>query len=257
MAFLSKVSTAIPIAVKWRSGANLPGGVGGGGVGIPGLSLPSLPSLDPCQLLSGDARRICELAKTALTTPRADQPIPSTTAAPSARSARWARYRSYRSSAPPTFQPSSIPESSGCPGIFQIRVGDQCVDLTALPPGGDPALTPLGTGTAVEGGFGIPALLPAAVVRKSLQCRRGFVLGIDDLCYPKALLSRRSKFRKHRMPPRPTISRRDERAIRVASRAKDRVLALAKDAGLFASKTRPSPKKAKEVVIHHDDHHHH
>lgn len=102
---------------------------------------------------------------------------------------------------------------------------------------------------ATVGAFGMPASEPEAESRQTLRCPRGMVLAIDNLCYPKAVLSRRNKFRKWRQPPRPTLSRRDEVAIRRAASAKDRVLALAKEAGLHASKTRPTSRKKHAHAI--------
>jgi len=75
-----------------------------------------------------------------------------------------------------------------------------------------------------------------------LRCARGMVLGMDNLCYPKAVLPRRSKFRKWRGQARPAVSAADVKAIRTAAAAKGRVLALAKDVGLHASVTRPKTK---------------
>ncbi len=50
--------------------------------------------------------------------------------------------------------------------------------------------------------------------------------------------------------PRPVVTAGDTKAIRQAARAKDRVLALAKDIGLHASKTRPkTAPKAKAIAL--------
>jgi len=240
MALQSGIQKNLATGVKWRSGAGLPGGVGGGGIGIPGLGF------DPCEFLDGTAKEVCQDASRAFS--------PDSPRRPSNKRAKKARFT------PPTtfFNPSFTPEVP-CPGVRCVRIGTQCVDfITGAPCASSSSPTTAMTGpqTAVQGGFGLPAYVPTEVVRRQLSCRRGFVLGIDDLCYPKALLSRRSKYRKHRMPPRPTLSRRDEVAIRRAGRAKDRVLALAKDAGLFASKTKPSPKKAAAPAVHHGGHLH-
>ena len=122
--------------------------------------------------------------------------------------------------------------SADCP-TGQVRVGNVCVDLTALPPGGDPAVTQtIGAGVATVGAFGLPALRPQGVSRIVRRCGRGMVLGVDNLCYPKAVLPGRSKFRKWRRPIKPPISRRDVRAITLAAAAKDRVADLARDVGL-------------------------
>ena len=166
------------------------------------------------------------------------------------------------------FGPSSASARECLPG--QLRVGGLCVDFLgtgqrgfgvtpARPPG--TALTTTGaqmpTGQAVVGSFGLPAMIPEVVgsiqrrdgtVAPIRRCGARMVLGTDDLCYPKALLPRRSKFRKWRMAPRPVISAGDTKAIRRAGRARDRVLDLAKDVGLFASKTRP--KTASKAPPH-------
>ena len=104
----------------------------------------------------------------------------------------------------------------------------------------------MGGGDVVEGAWGLPAVTPDVAMRQVLDCPRGMVLGIDNLCYPKAVLSSRNVHRKWRRPPKPTVSRRDEVAIRRAASAKDRVLELAKEVGLHASKTKPAPR-AKQI----------
>jgi len=131
----------------------------------------------------------------------------------------------------------------------RIRVGTACVKPSAALPGGVPLTTQAG-GQAVQGAFGMPATTPDFETRTTRRCPKRMVLGFDDLCYPKAILPRRSKFRKWRGEPRPTLSVGDEKAIRRANRAKDRVLKLAKEAGLHASKSRPAPRKKSSGHIH-------
>ncbi len=110
-------------------------------------------------------------------------------------------------------------------------------------------------GQAVVGAFGLPAMAPAIVGqingRPVRRCRKGSVLGTDELCYPKAVLPPRSKFRKWKRPPRPAFSRRDEVAIRRAAGAKDRVLNLAREAGLHASLTKPKARARAPQHHHH------
>lgn len=150
----------------------------------------------------------------------------------------------------------AAPSASGpCPpGEFAVL--GQCVDFLGTgsqgfgirsQTAGGTAMAQ-GTGQAVVGSFGMPAMIPEVVgsiqrrdgtVVPIRRCGSRMVLGTDDLCYPKALLPRRSKFRKWRAAPRPAVSAADTKAIRQAGRAKDRVLNLAKDVGLFASKTKP------------------
>jgi len=143
------------------------------------------------------------------------------------------------------FQPLTLDNDDRC--IFPSRldpVSGQCKLFLGSQEGADP-------GRAVVGGFGLPAMVPDVVgqiTRRDgssgpiLRCMRTMVLGTDNLCYPKAVLPRRSKFRKWRGDPRPAVSAGDVRAIRKAAAAKDRVLNLAKDVGLFASKSRPAPR---------------
>jgi len=123
----------------------------------------------------------------------------------------------------------------------QILVAGVCVDPGAALPFGDPLFS-RPSGVAVEGAFGMPAFSPAVELVETRRCPPRMVLGFDNLCYPKAVLPPRSQFRKWKRAPSPTLSRRDEAAINRAAGAKDRVLTLAKKAGLFASKTRPATK---------------
>lgn len=141
------------------------------------------------------------------------------------------------------------PLFTGKPGFGITPVPKFAPTNQFAPTNGGTAIVPQnGTGQAVVGAFGLPAMVPEQVgsiqrrdgsVGPILRCGSRMVLGTDNLCYPKALLPRRSKFRKWRQPPRPTISAADTKAIRRAGRAKDRVLELAKSVGLHASKTKP------------------
>lgn len=105
-------------------------------------------------------------------------------------------------------------------------------------------------GGAVVGAFGMPAMVPARLARTVLQCPRGAVLGTDDLCYPKGVLSARNLHRKWRRAPRPVVSNADAKAIRRAAATRDRVLKLAKDVGLHASKTKPTARKSPAATHH-------
>ncbi len=136
-------------------------------------------------------------------------------------------------------------------GDCRIFVGEQ-----SGPNGGTTVAGPVGEVTM--GSFGLPAMVPRQVgqiqrangtVGPILKCDRGFVLGTDNLCYPKQVLPRRSQFRKWRGATRPLISGADVKAIRRAARAKGRVLELAKDIGLHASAKPPSNSAAKELKI--------
>jgi hypothetical protein len=141
-----------------------------------------------------------------------------------------------------TFAPAG---TDPCPGRL-IKIGESCVDPMALPLGGAPAVVPTtgtqvgGGGQAVMGAFGIPAMAPRMETRIVRECGPGMVLGRDNLCYPKSVLPKRSKYRKWRGEPKPPISAADMRAIRAAARAQDRVKQLAKDVGL-----KPHTRKRK------------
>lgn len=161
-------------------------------------------------------------------------------------------------------------DPGGFPCIWPARVDpvtQECKVFVGSQEGADP-------GKAVVGAFGLPALVPAVVgqIMKRdgstgpiLRCRRTMVLGTDNLCYPKAVLPRRSKFRKWRGQVRPAVSAGDVKAIRRAAAARDRVLILAKEVGLHASKTKPktaprahqhllaAPPQQLHVVSEHTD----
>ena len=130
----------------------------------------------------------------------------------------------------------------GCPA-GTISFEGTCIDASKFLPGGDPLFFP-SNGAVVQGGFGLPATTPGVVTRDTRKCPKGMVLGIDDLCYAKAILPARSKLRKWRRPPRPPITRRDTVAIRRAAGARDRVFELAKDVGLHVAKA-PHRRKKK------------
>lgn len=137
-----------------------------------------------------------------------------------------------------------------CPTGFKLKSG-KCVregvvgTIERILPGGDTGTLADRTGESTVGAFGLPALFPAQVgtitrndggVSPILRCRPGFVLGTDDLCYPKAILSGRSKFRKHKRSVRPPITRADMAAINRAAAAQERVKDLASKVGFSVKK---------------------
>jgi len=107
------------------------------------------------------------------------------------------------------------------------------VQLPSTPTITTPAERSLGVDfQAVTGAFGMPAMAPFAVMRTVLDCPDGMVLGKDDLCYPSAVLRRNSQFRKWRSAPRPTVTRRDERALARIDSVQKALKRLGKKAGL-------------------------
>jgi len=146
-----------------------------------------------------------------------------------------------------------------CPGIFSVRgPGGTCIDISALPPGGRPAVTPragvvetgftpgsMEVGGAVMGRFGA-ALTPGSRIIDRAICLRGMVLGNDGLCYNS------KGFRNSdRMWPRgrkPLLTGGEMRAISVASRAATRLTNAAvrlQDIGLIKKPVAVKRRKKK------------
>ena len=72
---------------------------------------------------------------------------------------------------------------------------------------------------AVAGAFGMPAFAPARRDVLTWTCPTGMVLGRDNLCYPKQVLRRDSKFRKWRPGMRPVLTGGERRGISKARRS--------------------------------------
>jgi len=89
---------------------------------------------------------------------------------------------------------------------------------------------------AVTGAFGLPAMAPFAQTRTHLDCPKGFVLGKDNLCYPKVVLSGRSLFRKWRAGPKPPISAADAKMFRRLDAAREKVKKMAESVDLVTKK---------------------
>jgi hypothetical protein len=124
---------------------------------------------------------------------------------------------------------TSTGAGGSCPGLFSVRLPDgRCVDLSALPPGGDPAITP-GVDPRVETGFsfGAPAfgapvlglygagVLPEVEEVMTRRCPAGWKLGKDNVCYES--LSRTQ--RKWDPGMKPLLSGGERAAIARAARA--------------------------------------
>jgi len=75
------------------------------------------------------------------------------------------------------------------------------------------------TGQAVAGAFGIPAIIPLQIPSTRLDCPPGMVLGKDNLCYPRQVLRRDSKFRKWRPGVRAVLTGGQRSSIRKAKAA--------------------------------------
>lgn len=125
---------------------------------------------------------------------------------------------------------TSIPCAEG-----RIKVGNKCVAPGDAFPGGDPFITEAGM-QAVQGSFGMPAITPTIETRTHRTCPSGMVLGKDDLCYPRAILNRRSRFRKWRQPTRPPVSAADAKALRKVDQIRSKLRDLGKQADLKVTK---------------------
>jgi len=87
---------------------------------------------------------------------------------------------------------------------------------------------------------GLPMLGPFGVTPQSVQrvtrvCPTGHRLAKDGLCYPKALLAKRSKLRMWPAEPAAPITRADGRALRGHERVEKKLKVLGKRAGLKVS----------------------
>ncbi len=85
------------------------------------------------------------------------------------------------------------------------------------------------SGLPMLGPFGIR---PTTVSRAVRLCPTGHRLARDGLCYPKALLAKRSKLRMWPAEPAPPITRSDARALRKHESVEKKLKRLGKQAGL-------------------------
>lgn len=127
---------------------------------------------------------------------------------------------------------SPEPSAGGdCPGVFSVRdpITGNCVDLSALPPGGRPAVTgavttkPNGAarfGPAVNGLYG-EGRAPRVEVMQVRRCPPGYALGNDGVCYRG--LRRNSPRREWPMGPKPLLTPGERNAIQTAKRAAKRL----------------------------------
>jgi hypothetical protein len=148
--------------------------------------------------------------------------------------------RGFAEDAPQKSTPTSL-VGTDCPSGFRRNSLGQCVQLVPEPgfgpfleralPFGGTGMTE-GGGTAVRGSFGLPAIEPQLLSTVKHRCPTGFVLGKDNLCYPRAVLGRRSNFRKWKGAKRPPVSAADARALAKIDRIRDKVKELGKRADL-------------------------
>lgn len=120
----------------------------------------------------------------------------------------------------------------------------RCVPIAIQSPG--PAGTvqrmiPGGASGFISGGF-----QPAVSSRRT--CGQGAVLAVDGLCYPKNMLPASMRLNRRR---RAVVSWSDGRAIRKAASAKKKLIKLTKDAGAFASNTKPRSGRRAAPMHHH------
>lgn len=72
---------------------------------------------------------------------------------------------------------------------------------------------------AVAGAFGMPAIAPKHELVGKFVCPTGMVLGRDELCYPRQVLRRDSRFRKWSPGVRPILTGGQRNSIRKARAA--------------------------------------
>ena len=123
---------------------------------------------------------------------------------------------------------SRIDDGGPCPPLTIRGPRGTCIVLLAGAPGGRPMITSadgagaLEFGGAVVGAFGMPAIAPVLEVREHRSCPSGMVLGEDELCYPKEILRRNSRFRKWRPGMRPILTGGERRGITKARQSVNR-----------------------------------
>jgi len=148
----------------------------------------------------------------------------------------------------PVTQFSSPVPPQGCPPGF-INVKGRCEQqglrgsIERFLPGGQTGLLVDEAGQAVMGAFGVPAEVPMQVgtisrrdgtVGPVLRCRRGMVLGIDELCYVKSTIDKKN--RKWVPARKPPISAADWRAAMSIKRVQKGVKRVASASGLSCSR---------------------
>lgn len=112
--------------------------------------------------------------------------------------------------------------ATDCP-TGTIKVMGRCIAPGDAFPGGDPFITQAGGQTRM-GAFGMPAVTPVQEQRVHRSCPSGMVLGKDNLCYPRAVLPRRSRFRKWRPGMKPLLTGGDRKAIRKAESVANKLM---------------------------------
>ncbi len=148
-----------------------------------------------------------------------------------------------------------------CPGLLSVwdPIGRRCINLGALPPGGEPATSlPFGgaggpPGEAVMGRYGA-ALVPGSRIIDRAECIRGMVVGNDGLCYNKSQIKN-----SDRMWPkgrRPLLTGGDMAAISKAARAAGRLERTTKRLQKIGLMKKPS-RPARRVTSGSTEHHHH
>ena len=107
-------------------------------------------------------------------------------------------------------------DTAPCPGLWSVRYQGKCIDLTALGPGGRPAITGQDPRTADRFDplthHPHEPFLDAVTVRR---CSKGHVLSYQGLCVSKKEL--KNSDRMYPKPPRPLGTRSELKAVRVAS----------------------------------------
>lgn len=85
------------------------------------------------------------------------------------------------------------------------------------------------SGLPMLGPFGV---MPESVQRITRQCPPGHRLAKDGLCYPKALLAKRSRLRMWPAEAAPPITRAEGRSLATRARTEKKIKSLGKRAGL-------------------------
>jgi len=155
----------------------------------------------------------------------------------------------------------SLQRGGGClvPGMRRDPVSGECKFFIGDRPGPDSAPLRLGGGLpggeVVMGRYGA-AEMPGSRIVDRATCRRGMILGDDDLCYNKGQIS--NKQRQWPRGRRPLLTGGDMRAISIAARAGARLERTSKrlqKIGLMKKPARGASRRQIAAEVRTEMHH--
>lgn len=138
----------------------------------------------------------------------------------------------------------------GCPTGYVFRNG-RCEKeglvgwVQQTIPGGQTGVVPYQP--TQMGGYGMMGASPEVRQQTTLRCEAGWVLGTDNLCYPKRMIP--ARYRKHPPGTRPLLTGGEVKTLRKIGSLQKKVEKVWAKAGKPGN--RPAPKKQAPPPIHH------